>query len=481
MTRLLPSSYVTGNQQPTASVVPAFAGNDCFDAIDLLDSAGLALMDWQAYLLEAWMGYNENGRWTAKNCGNETPRQNGKTRAIQGRAAVEMLVYGGTVIYTSQLQKTSTETFNEFRQLFESGPLRRYVAENGIKTALGREEIVLKNGARIKFLARTRNGGDGQHGSLLVFDEAQALDHDAQESFLFAISACRTERGPQVIYNGTPPKDGDYGLVFEKIRADALDGKTATTTWTEWSAGYGGKCPDKHDRELWERMNPSYGILISPDTIEAESETAEPEKFAHQRLGWWTGQQAAQTLISEQEWASLESDAPDKFDKLAYGVRISPDGALATLSVAVTCGDMAHVEFIRQEPMSGGLGWLERWLAERSAKCACVVIDGKGTSDDLARRLIGAGYSKKAVIVARTADAINAAAMLVNMTAEKRLTHHADPTLDESATKSVRRKIGNTGGFGFGGEHPEVIESCALALYGARTTKRNPRRKAVVR
>ena len=85
-----------------------------------------------------------------------------------------MLMFNETVIYTAHLQKTATETFEEMRDFFESPKLRRHVAE--IKTALGREQIILNTGARIKFLARTRNGGRGQHGDLLIFDEAQELD-----------------------------------------------------------------------------------------------------------------------------------------------------------------------------------------------------------------------------------------------------------------------------------------------------------------
>ena len=78
--------------------------------------------------------------------------------------------------------------------------MRRYVSE--IRTALGREQIILKSGARIKFLARTRNGGRGQHGDLLIFDEAQELDETAQGSFIPAISA---SLNPQTIYVGTRP------------------------------------------------------------------------------------------------------------------------------------------------------------------------------------------------------------------------------------------------------------------------------------
>ena len=66
MTRLLPSSYVTGNQKPTTEVLVPSVGNDCLDAIELLSETGYELMDWQKYLLEVWMGYNKDGCWSAK-------------------------------------------------------------------------------------------------------------------------------------------------------------------------------------------------------------------------------------------------------------------------------------------------------------------------------------------------------------------------------------------------------------------------------
>lgn len=77
-----------------------------------------------------------------------------------------MVLFNEQVVYTAHLQKTATETFEELCSFFEEPALKKYVAE--IKTALGREQIILKNGARIKFLARTRNGGRGQHGDLLI-------------------------------------------------------------------------------------------------------------------------------------------------------------------------------------------------------------------------------------------------------------------------------------------------------------------------
>lgn len=477
-TRSLPSSYATGNQRPTSMVVPPSAGNDVLDTLDLLSEAGFECMDWQALLLECWMGVKPDGRWAASSCGNEGPRQNGKTRLICGRSSAEMFFYDGTVIYTAQLQKTSTETFEEMATLVDTRALRKFLAPNGIRTALGREEIRLKSGARMKFLARTRNGGNGQHGSLLIFDEAQYLDQQAQGSFLAAISACKTRRGPQTIYNGNAPEDGDNSVVYERIRSDALAGRTKRTAWTEWSIGSSLELPDISDRALWERTNPSLGVLISIDTVEAEFEAESPEQFAHQRLGWFASKADTTRLISQEAWqGATVADPPDAYDKLAYGVRFTPDGLLVTLATAVIHDEGCHVEFVRSEPTVAGVGWLVDWLMARKGKAAAVGIDGKADATDLGQQLVSAGMPKQAVMVARTSDAIAADAMLVNAVNDNHLTHLDDPALAESALGATRRPIGKDGGYGFGGECPERLDACALALWAARTTKRDPRRK----
>src|SRR5699024_6582512 len=200
------------------------------------------------------MGRDAAGRWAAPSCGGSVPRQNGKTLLLQGRAGSGMILFNENVIYTSHLQKTSTETFNEMRDLFEHPALRSFVKD--IKNALGREEILLKSGARIKFLARTRNGGRGQHGDLLIFDEAQELDETAQGSFLPAISA---SLNPQTIYVGTPPGPDVTGTVFRELRRRALAGEAKRTAWFEFSVPEIG---DVHDTKRWAAANPALGRRI---------------------------------------------------------------------------------------------------------------------------------------------------------------------------------------------------------------------------
>lgn len=469
------------NQLPTSCAVPGCASNDFRDAAELMGEAGFPLMEWQEFLLEAWMGVGADGKWAAPTVANETPRQNGKTRVIQGRMIAEPLFYNGSVIYTSQLQKTSTETFRETVQLVDTKALRKFIAPKGIKTALGREEIHFKNGCTIKFLARTRTGGNGQHGSLLVFDEAQFLDPDAQSSFKPAISATLAARGPQTIYNGTPPQPGDYGLIFERLRNDALEGRAPRTCYTEWSAGYGGAMPPTMLPSIWERTNPSYGILIQPSTVEGEQAEMDADKFCHQRLGWWSGQAEAKTLISSELWDSCAQDDPDPWERIAYGVKFTQDGACVALSVCTIGADgTAYVDFVRSDMTLNGIQWLVQWLSSRADGCCGIGIDGYAGSTDLALQLVSDGVPRNAVMVARTRDACDANSMLVNALADGTLRHSADPALRESATGSTRRRIGVAGGFGFAGDVPERIESAALALWAARTSKRDPNGEAVV-
>lgn len=244
-----------GSQEPSERVAPDYTASDGLDAAKLVRIGGTVLDPWQSDILDDWLGRTPSGKWAAPSAGGSVPRQNGKSLLIQARSEAGMLLYNEQVVYTAHLQKTATETFEEMRDFFEGPKLRRHVAE--IKTAIGREQIILKSGARIKFLARTRNGGRGQHGDLLIFDEAQELDETQQASFLPAISA---SLNPQTLYLGTPPDENADGTVFRRIRTGALDGSAKRTAWFEYSVKEIG---DIHDPARWAAANPALGRRIS--------------------------------------------------------------------------------------------------------------------------------------------------------------------------------------------------------------------------
>ncbi len=469
------SSYpsVMGSQTPTIRICPEYLKSDGLVASKLLKVGGMILDPWQSDTLDDWMALNPSGKWICKTCGGSVPRQNGKTGLIQGRAEAGMIKYVEQVIYTAHLQKTATETFEEMASFFDSNKLRAHVKD--IKTALGREQIILKNGARIKFLARTRNGGRGQHGDLLIFDEAQELDSDAQASFIPAISA---SLNPQTIYVGTPPDPNAPGEVFRKIREKAISGETKTTSWFEFSVDTIG---DVHKTERWAATNPALGRRILLSTIEGECEQMSADTFARERLGWWSPiieEEKIPTAISEELWESCKSDELKPEGKTAYGIKFSADGSEVCLCGAVIPADgKARISLIDRKPTGYGTQWLADWLNARYKKASCVVIDGRNGVDVLIDKISDTWRYKGSVIRPGAKDAIAAVSCLMDGLVENTLTwYSAQEDLKNSAITSTKRKIGNAGGWGFGGDDSTPIEACALALWGAQNTKRDPNR-----
>ena len=399
------------------------------------------------------------------------PRQNGKTLLIEGRAEAGMLLYNEQVIYTAHLQKTATESFEEMASFFDTPKLRKYVKD--IKTALGREQIILNTGARVKFLARTRNGGRGQHGDLLIFDEAQELSVEAQASFIPAISA---SLNPQVIYVGTPPDPSSDGTVFRGIRERAIAGETESTSWFEYSVDAIG---DVNDKKRWADTNPALGKRILLSTVEGEREQMPPDTFARERLGWWTpvAEEKVEYAIPEEVWDTCRSDKEKPEGKTAYGVKFSYDGSEVCLCGAVIPSEgPARVSLIDHRPTVMGLQWLADWLNARYSKASCVVIDGRNGVDVLIDKISGTWKMKGSVIRPSSRDMIAATGALVDAVNVKSVTWYDKQTaLRDSAVTSIKRPI--NGGWGFGGENSLPIEACSLALWGAMVAKRDPNRK----
>ena len=460
-----------GNQEPSVRLAPKYKTSDGMDACKILRAGGITLDPWQASIMDDWLGRAASGKWAASTCGGSVPRQNGKSLLVQGRAEVGMLLFNEQVIYTAHLQKTATETFEEMRDFFESSKLKNYVAD--IKTALGREQIILKSGARIKFLARTRNGGRGQHGDLLIIDEAQEMDEEAQASFLPAISA---SLNPQTIYIGTPPDPGASGVVFRGIRSRALAGETERMAWFEFSVNEIGNVKDK---ARWAATNPALGLRILQSTIEGECEQMDADTFARERLGWWTPvvEHKEEYAISTAAWDACKSEEQKPEGKTAYGIKFTPDGSSVCLCGAVIPKDgSSRVSLIKQETTGRGTQWLADWLNERSKKASCVVIDGRNGVDVLVDKIADTWKIKGSVIRPNAKEVIASASLLMDALAEQSVTwYYGQEALRDSAITSTKRPL--AGGWAFGGDNSAPIEAAALALWGAKTSKRDPTRQ----
>ena len=128
---------------------------------------------------------------------------------------------------------------------------------------------------------------------------------------------------------------------------------------------------------------------------------------------------------------------------------------------------------------SGGTVAISDMLLRNRDEIACVCIDGKSGADALKRRMLDGGFSKCALVMGTPAIVQAAASMLKDEVDSGTLSHIESPALDDSARKSLKRDIGRDGwGFADGPDSIAApIESASLALWAARTTKRDPRRE----
>lgn len=460
-----------GSQVPSVRIVPGFFYTDGEDAIKILEIATVTVDLWQKKLLRDWMGQDDNGIWSSQTCGLSVPRQNGKTLDVIGRSIAGMILYAEKIIYTAHLQKTSTETFQEIKSIFEHKSLKKYVKE--FRAALGREEIICKNGGRIVFIARTRNGGRGQHGDLLIFDEAQELTSEQQASFLPAISA---SKNPQTIYLGTPPDEKCDGRIFRNIRDKAIAKESESITWTEFSIEEIG---DVTDKKRWAETNPALGIRLRLSTIANECEQMDRDTFARERLGWWSPvhDKKENLFLDIEKWEKCKSKLSKPNGKTAYGIKFSPDGSQVALAGAVIDElGKARISLIEYKSTSRGIRWLAEWCNERYDRACCIVIDGRNGVDLLIDKIKETWKAKNAIIRPNSKEMIACASLLNEYINEEGLTwFELQEVLDYSARTAIKRPI--SGGFGFGGENCYPIEACSLALYGAKTSKRDPKRK----
>lgn len=226
--------------------------------------------------------------------------------------------------------------------------------------------------------------------------------------------------------------------------------------------------------------NPALGIRLDEEFTAEEYRSMSKDGFCRERLGWWSPilEHKEDYAIPADLWDACKSSEPKPEGKTAYGVKFSADGSLVCLCGAVI-GEIERVSLIEVKPTGQGTQWLADWLNERYNKASCVVIDGRNGVDVLVEKISSVWKIKGSIIRPSAKDVIAAAGMITNDINENTLTwYEKQEALRDSAVTSVKRPI--AGGWGFGGENSAPIEACALALWGAKTCKRDPGKKMLI-
>lgn len=470
-----------GSQEPRIKVEPPRTATDGSDAGLLMSEYGYTLDPWQQEILDCWLGIDETGKYNVTSAGLALPRQNGKNVVIEAREFFGLVINGEKILHTAHQVRTSKKSFRRLAALFNDK--RHPEITDMVKTIRytnGEEAIELTNGGVIEFSARSRQAARGFDGiSLVIYDEAQELTDDQIEAIMATLSASATGNR-QLIYAGTPPYPGCPGEVFRRRRTVCTTDPGRHDCWHEWSvpADNAGQI-DITDKSLWYMTNPALGIRLDEDFTLEELKSMSPDGFARERLGWWSPAESKhiEPAIDPQAWEDCKSADPKPEGKTAYGVKFSADASEVVLCGAVCPKDgKARVSLIERRPTGQGIRWLADWLNHRVSVGCCVVIDGKNGVDVLIERIHDTWRYKDSVIRPRATDMIAAVSMLTTEINERTVTWYAEQeALSDSALSSVKRPI--SGGWGFGGDDSAPIEAAALALWGCRTSKRDPTKK----
>ena len=469
-----------GSQQPTFHTVGEWDHSDGSDAAGLFGSYGISFYPAQAYELELMLARNPGGGFASRTIAISKPRQNGKSFAARFYSIWMAVIEGKRVLYSAHHAKTVRKMFKEIAEFVEGHTdfARLLRPGSGIYRAEGREGIYFADGGMIEFATRTNAGGRGETYDIVVIDEAQELT-DEQYDALMPTTIASESGDPQKIYIGTPPNDKCPGTVFRGLHDKAHSGAGGSVWWLEWAAVELG---DVRDRELWYATNPALGYRIKDDVVADAADSATSiDGFFREYLGWWNRASKALLALDPERWEGCEVANPPENGVTSYGVKFSLDGKAVVVSACLRPAVGApHVEVVKAGSASRGIAWVASYLISRAKATAQITIDGKAKAAALEKKLRDAKLPKRQVVVAGTSDIIAACSMLEEAVSGEAVTHFGQPGLDNSAMTSTRRAIGGNGGWGFDGEDPLPIESCALAYWGAMTTKRNPNRKARV-
>ena len=488
-----------GRQKPTFEKVGNYAYSYGEEVAQMFEEdAGATFYPSQRYELELMLARNADGSPVAHAMGLAKPRQNGKSYSARFYAIYMADFEHRDVLYSSHHSTTTNKMFLAMCDLFESPERFPEFARDvkRISRARGYEGIyfndwvdengILQRGGCIEFATRTNSGARGGTYSVIIIDEAQELTDTQQDAMTPTASAASdisdVAKLPQQIYIGTPPGPECKGTVFRKMHNTAHM-KNTDAWWLEWAMDSELPVTALEDWELALKLayqtNPAMGYRIAESTVKTEYDTMSRDGFARERLGWWSPAESKhiEPAIDPQAWEDCKSAEPKPEGKTAYGVKFSADASEVVLCGAVCPKDgKARVSLIERRPTGQGIRWLADWLNHRVSVGCCVVIDGKNGVDVLIERIHDTWRYKDSVIRPRATDMIAAVSMLTTEINERTVTWYAEQeALSDSALSSVKRPI--SGGWGFGGDDSAPIEAAALALWGCRTSKRDPTKK----
>lgn len=398
---IVPSGRLVGAQRPRIRTVPpSLSTAAAREAIDLAASVDIDLDPWQRYALEDTLGEREDGRWASFENAIVVARQNGKGKIIEVRELAGLILFSELLLlHTSHEVKTNTEAFIRTKDLFTNyDDLRREVRR--VNNSHGEEGIELLNGARLRFIARSRVSARGFSGECLILDEAFCLTDGAMSSIFPTMAA---QDNPQIWYTSSAvnQRHHNYGHVLARVRKRGMSGSSKRLSYLEWSPradvdrmNPAERAALRADRSVWAQTNPGLGYRISEEYIESELDALDPLDFDVERLGigdWPSDEAETWEVVSENDWTVLADPTSTVLDPVAMSLDCTPDHTWTSIAAAGRRPDgMIHIEVVEHRT---GTAWVPERAAELDRRHnPCVfVVDEHGPAGSLIPALERAG------------------------------------------------------------------------------------------
>lgn len=460
---LSPPAALLGCQEPQIVHRPpdVHSLDAATEAIELARAVGMTLDPAQELHLELALGERSDGSWAAFEVGDVEPRQNGKGDVIQARELAGLFLFGEQLqIHTAHEFPTANEAFLRMVATIEANPdLERKVLK--IRFANGEQGVELRNGARLKYRARTGGAGRGFAGAdLVVYDEAYAL---VAEQIAASLPTLSTGVNPQVWFASSAGLSTSTQLWH--LRKRALLGDAGRLAYWEHTAERIRFDPDKErwisdpinedDEALVALANPAYGYRISADYVAAERHamSGEAGKFARERLGVFDplpeDLAAKEPKLPADKWGATVTDDPPLLPpgQITLAFDVGKDGAVASIGIAGGDIRKPYVELIAHDD---GTSWLPQELVRLVKEHRPMAVGCNGA---------GPAGAQVGPVLAAFKEAGLSAELLHQMTAreyqqacggfyldvkEGRLTRlSGQPLLDEAGRKAAARDLGD--------------------------------------
>lgn len=432
---------------PRVRSVPDYSFTSGVEAIELAESAGLVLDQWQRAAVDDILAEDEKGNWAAFEAAVVVPRQNGKGAILETLELAGLFLFGEQlIIHSAHEFKTAQEAFLRILSLVQNTPeldskVRR------VRTSHGEEGIELKNGNRLRFLARSNGSGRGFSCDRLIYDEAYDLPAETVAASLPTLSA---RPNPQVVYtsSGALLKSDTLRRVMARGRRDPLpEGGVPDADpglcYIEFSAH---PKADLDDRVQWVQANPATERgRIKLEFVAKERAAMSEVAFARERLGILDESKGA-AVIDLETWAERGDDLSSPLDPVSFAIDVNPDSSWASIAVAGNRADgKLHTEVVDRKR---GTGWIvdrveelvDRWGADG------VTLDAIGPAGALLPALAERGIHAQVV---STAEYGRACQGFKNLVDDDRLRHKNQSGLTAALEAARKRPLGDTGAWGW--------------------------------